>query len=245
MPVNLTDFIGLCWISKEKSPVSLPWLGLLLRPPHSKLKKTQKNPPKPNLFSSFYSTDCPFSLLISHVKADWKHLDWKHHLYCHLYLSPTLLLSLTAGFKGQHFMFPIVPYYSYTFSHLLKNYYYHKKMCDTKLTATSSNLLPGRQMKWQFSGLPCLLSDPQVESALSMVMVIFPASAAAQLGTASMKPAKLCQLMPAKDLDQIILTALMKANHGWWKRSINRAVSPLGRKAAFWILKAHHHEVLH
>lgn len=58
-----------------------------------------------------------------------------------------------------------------------------------------------------------------------------------------MKPAELCQLTPAKGLDQIIPTAPMKANYGWWKRSINRAVSPLGHKAVLPILKTHHYEV--
>lgn len=59
-----------------------------------------------------------------------------------------------------------------------------------------------------------MLSDPQVENALSVVMVIPLASAAAQLGTASVKPVELCQLMPAKDLHQIILIDPMKAYHG-------------------------------
>lgn len=55
------------------------------------------------MLSSFYSTDYPFSLLISHVKTDWKHWDWQNHL-C---LSLTLLHQPTAGFKAQHFMFPV------------------------------------------------------------------------------------------------------------------------------------------
>ena len=35
----------------------------------------------------------------------------------------------------------------------------------------------------------------------------------------------------------------MKANYRWWKRSINRAVSPLGHKAVFPILKTHLRDV--
>lgn len=58
-----------------------------------------------------------------------------------------------------------------------------------------------------------------------------------------MKPAELCQLTPAENLDQIIPTAPMKAKYGWWKRSINRTVSPLGHKTVLPILKTHHYEV--
>lgn len=46
-------------------------------------------------------------------------------------------------------------------------------MHDAEPSATSSNALPHR-----FHGLACLLSDPQVESVLSVIMIIFLASKA-------------------------------------------------------------------
>lgn len=66
------------------------------------------------MLSSFCSTDYPFSLLISHVKTDWKHWDWQNYL-C---LSLTLLHQPTAGFKPQYFLFPVAPDYGCASSHL-------------------------------------------------------------------------------------------------------------------------------
>lgn len=90
---------------EKPSLLAMPVL-FFLRPSHSK--------PWNEMLSRFYSTDYPFSLLISHVKTDWKHWDWQNHL-C---LSLTLLHQPTAGFKAQHFLFPVAPDYGCASSRL-------------------------------------------------------------------------------------------------------------------------------